>query len=252
MDKPRDPGGSIWVAPPKGRGRGSAPTGLSRDRIVRAAVALLDAEGVQAFSMRKLAAELDVTAMSVYWYVDTKDGLLELALDEVLGEMRVEPLEDHGDWRRHLRALAHEYRHCFQHHPWAAQLAAQFLAIGPNSLVFSSSAIGAATRSGLSGDQLAGALALLFNFAYGFAMLESQWSLRVRASGLGEDEFNRVVHGIVERVDPRFVENEDLVRASVEGGVAAGRDRQFEAALDIAMAGIDALIAAGSAPNRPA
>ena len=89
---------SVWVRPPKHARRGSAPTGLSRDRIVDAAVTLLDAGDAQSFSMRKLAAELDVTPMSVYWYVDNKDELLELALDHVLGETRTATLEENEDW----------------------------------------------------------------------------------------------------------------------------------------------------------
>ncbi|MDH6127324.1 TetR/AcrR family transcriptional regulator C-terminal domain-containing protein [Kitasatospora sp. GP82] len=241
-DKFRDPAVSIWVKQPKTRKRGVAPSALSRDRIVRATVGLLDADGVHAFSMRKLAAELDVTPMSVYWYVDNKDELLELALDDVLGQMRIPPLEDHGDWRRHLHALAHEYRHCFQEHPWAAQLAGQFLALGPNSLLFSTSAISAITRSGLPADQAGAALGLLFEYAYGFALLESQWLLRVRASGLSEEEFYSVVYGIVEQADVRFVEQAELVG---NGGTnsAAARDRRFAQGLDFALAGIDARIA---------
>lgn len=54
---------------------------------------MLDAEGLAKFSMRRLAAELNVTAMSVYWYVDTKDDLLELALDAVFGELELPDAE---------------------------------------------------------------------------------------------------------------------------------------------------------------
>ncbi|MFJ1709663.1 TetR/AcrR family transcriptional regulator [Kitasatospora sp. NPDC088346] len=245
VDQPRDPSVSVWVAPPEGRRRGSAPAGLSRDGIVRAAVALLDADGIQAFSMRKLAAGLDVTPMSVYWYVDNKDELLELALDDALGEMRVPPLaEDDTDWRHHLRTLAHEYRRCIQQHPWAAQLSGRFLAIGPNAVLFSTSAVAAVTRSGLAGDRLAGALGLVLQFAYGFALAESQWLLRVRATGGDEDELHRVVHGIAGRADARLLENTDLVSREVEGGVAAARDRQFEHGLEMALAGIEAAVAA--------
>ncbi|WP_431681491.1 TetR/AcrR family transcriptional regulator [Kitasatospora sp. KL5] len=243
-DKPRDPGVSIWVSPPKERRRGSAPAGLSRDRIVRTVVELLDAEGVQAFTMRKLAAALDVTPMSVYWYVDNKDELLELALDEAFGDMRIPPLGDGDDWRAHLRLLAHEYRRCLHDHPWAAQLAGQFLALGPNSLFFSTSAIGAIRRTGLTGDRLGGALGLVLQFVYGFALAESQWLQRVKASGLHEDELNRVIRGVAQQADARFAENADLLPPAEDGGIRASRDLQFETGLDIALAGIDATIAA--------
>src|SRR4051812_682970 len=83
---------SVWLDGKARRGggtRGGQPSGLDRDRITGATVRLLDAEGLARFSMRRLAAELNVTAMSVYWYVDTKDDLLELALDAAYGEMRL-------------------------------------------------------------------------------------------------------------------------------------------------------------------
>ncbi|MER8185796.1 TetR/AcrR family transcriptional regulator [Kitasatospora sp. NPDC094015] len=250
-EQPRDPGVSIWVAPPKARRRGSAPTGLSRDRIVRAAVALLDADGVPAFSMRRLAGELDVTPMSVYWYVDNKDDLLELALDEAFGEMVVPPLGEGDDWRAHLRTMAAEYRRCFQRHPWAAQLAGRFLALGPNAVFFSTSAVAAVSRSGLSGDALGAGLGLVIQYAYGFALAEAQWMQRVHDSGRTEDELHRDVHGIVARSEARYLEDAPWLRAEVEGGVAAGRDRQFELGLDMALAGLDAFVRAPHDPHDP-
>ncbi|MCX4749352.1 TetR/AcrR family transcriptional regulator [Kitasatospora sp. NBC_01287] len=241
-DKPRDPAVSIWVKPPRTRKHGAAPSGLSRDRIVGATVDLLDADGVQAFSMRRLAATLDVTAMSVYWYLDTKDELLELALDDVLGRMAVAPPTDHDNWREQLRTLAHEYRRCFQQHPWAAQLAGQFLPLGPNALLLSTSAIDAITRTGLTPDRLGAALGLIFEYTYGFALLESQWLVRVRSSGLPEEEFHKVVHGLVEQADTRYAEHAELIDA-VGHNSAAARDRRFAQGLDLALAGIDATIA---------
>lgn len=80
---------SVWLEGKARDGRGRQPSGLDRERITGTAVRLLDAEGLGKFSMRRLAAELNVTAMSVYWYVDTKDDLLELALDQAFDEMRL-------------------------------------------------------------------------------------------------------------------------------------------------------------------
>src|SRR5437867_13131077 len=102
---------SVWLAgKARRRGRGGGqPSGLDRNRITEATVRLLDAEGLAKFSMRRLAAELNVTAMSVYWYVDTKDDLLELALDAVFGELALPSDDTATDWRGQLRGLATEY-----------------------------------------------------------------------------------------------------------------------------------------------
>src|ERR1051325_2947324 len=103
---------SVWLEGKVRRGGrgGGQPSGLDRDRITRATVRLLDAEGLDKFSMRRLAAELNVTAMSVYWYVDTKDDLLELALDAVFGGLDLPDPDVDEDWRDQLRTLARAYR----------------------------------------------------------------------------------------------------------------------------------------------
>lgn len=140
---------SVWLEGKVRRGgRGGQPSGLDRERITEVTVRLLDAEGLAKFSMRRLAAELNVTAMSVYWYVDTKDDLLELALDAAFGELTLPDPDGDEDWRDQLRALAREYRTLLVRHPWLSPLAGTFLNIGPNSLAFSSSSSGSsATRA---------------------------------------------------------------------------------------------------------
>src|SRR5690348_10824907 len=132
---------SVWLdgkVSRGGAGRGGQPSGLDRDRIIATAVALLDADGLAKFSMRRLATELNVTAMSVYWYVDTKDDLLELALDAAFGGLELpDPETEEEDWRDQLRTIAREYRGLLVRHPWVSPLAGTFLNIGPNSLALS-------------------------------------------------------------------------------------------------------------------
>ncbi|RAG85990.1 TetR/AcrR family transcriptional regulator [Streptacidiphilus pinicola] len=234
---------SVWVRPPKERKRGTAPGGLSRQRIVQAAVELLDAEGDQGFSMRRLAAELGVTPMSVYWYVDNKGELLELALDEALGEMRIPPLAEDGDWRDHLRVMAHEYRDFYRRHLWATRVAGEVLPLGPNALFFSSSAIAAAERTGLPPEQCGGALGLLFQFVYGFATSEAQQLIRVRESGLTEEAYHEAVMGLASDIDPRHLTNAERVMPHKEGTtLSTQRDDTFAASLEIALDGIEARV----------
>ncbi|MFE1555606.1 TetR/AcrR family transcriptional regulator [Streptomyces sp. NPDC058734] len=131
---------SVWLgarAGAPGRRRSEAPSGLDRDRITAATVRLLDAEGLGRFSMRRLAAELGVTAMSLYWYVDTKHDLLELALDSALGQQRLPAGPPPGEgWPARLRTLACGYRQLLAEHPWVAPLSVAYPNIGPHARAF--------------------------------------------------------------------------------------------------------------------
>jgi AcrR family transcriptional regulator len=103
------------------RERGAQPPrrdrGLSRDQIVRAAIAVADAEGPEAISMRRIAREVGAGAMSLYWYVSSKEELLDLMLDAI--EAEIEVPEPSGDWRADLGAFAHRTRESLRRHRWA-------------------------------------------------------------------------------------------------------------------------------------
>src|SRR3712207_2300609 len=108
----------IWFRPPRAR-RGPRPA-LSREEITRTAIELADGEGLEAVSMRRIAAKLDAGATSLYWYVSGKDDLYELMVDEVVGEIRVP--EPSGDWQHDLRELARAIHAMLQRHRWMVLL----------------------------------------------------------------------------------------------------------------------------------
>ncbi|MFD8738007.1 TetR/AcrR family transcriptional regulator [Streptomyces sp. NPDC059618] len=168
---------SVWLEgrAPRGRGvrHGGQPSGLDRERITAATVRLLDAEGLARFSMRRLAAELNVTAMSVYWYVDTKDDLLELALDAAFGELGLPDAESKEDWRDQLRTLAAGYRGLLARHPWVTTLTGDFLNIGPCSTAFTSRVGQVIRDAGMPADGRPGATAAVLQFVYGAGTVES-------------------------------------------------------------------------------
>src|SRR5262245_25957268 len=119
----RDDQGSdvIWARPDRA-GRGPRPA-HSRAAIAAAAVRIADAEGLDAVSMRRLAAELGAGATSLYRYVARKDDLLDLMVDAVVGE-GPPPAAPSGDWRADLREIAYSTRALILRHPWAAMLLA--------------------------------------------------------------------------------------------------------------------------------
>ncbi|MEU3461395.1 TetR/AcrR family transcriptional regulator [Streptomyces sp. NPDC006733] len=238
------PGASVWLHErPAAKRRSEQPTGLDRDKIVATAVRLLDADGLAKFSMRKLAAELGVTAMSVYWYVDTKDDLLERVLDAVHREIVLpaeEPSEEpDADWRDEVRQLARGFRAMLVAHPWTAHLIGEYLNIGPVSMDFANTAMRAMTRSGLPTEQLTGALGCVFQFVYGYGTVEGRWGERFRAAGLDEDEFLADWMGGVEG-RPGFAPSlEVLGRRSTS--VAEQRERDFTFGLECVIAGIETM-----------
>ncbi|MGW7415908.1 TetR/AcrR family transcriptional regulator [Streptomyces sp. NPDC054863] len=250
---PRSGGGSGGgsSAGRAGGGRRAEPAapGLDREKITAATVALLDAEGLTKFSMRRLAAELNVTAMSVYWYVATKDDLIELALDRVVGELALPDPGDDSDWRQQLRQLARSYREMLVGHPWVAPQMSRFLNIGPNMMRFSTASLGLMARSGLPLDRQGGSLAAVFQFVYGYANSEGQFYQRAADLGLSVDAFYQQAMGMI----AGEIESSELFRRSTEVMRARGGDtvaemygRDFEVALDVLVSGIEATSAASA------
>ncbi|MEO3972897.1 TetR/AcrR family transcriptional regulator [Streptomyces sp. CAU 1734] len=240
---------SVWLDGKADRGRrsGGQPVALDRERIVGATVRLLDAEGDAKFSMRRLAADLEVTAMSVYWYVDTKDDLLELALDAAFGEFRLPDLSDPAAWRDQLRTMADEYRSGLVRHPWVAALIGSFLNIGPNSMAFSRAALQVMRNSGLSPERQMAGLSAVFQFVYGFGTIEGNFIARCASAGVSQDAYFRQAMSAIE-TDPDPDVREYLADASeVIGGdgsedsVPVMRDQHFTFALELLIAGIEAM-----------
>ncbi|CQR63163.1 TetR/AcrR family transcriptional regulator [Streptomyces leeuwenhoekii] len=240
---------SVWLKDKARRGgRGGGQPGLDRDRVTEAAVRLLDAEGLARFSMRRLAAELNVTPMSVYWYVDTKDDLLELALDAVMGEFRLPDAAAGEDWRDQLRALAREYRGLLVRHPWVSPLAGTFLNIGPNYLAFSRTVQRVVRRTGVPEHRVTSVISAVFQFVYGYGTLEGHFLAGAAASGLGPDDYFRHAMTAVSDVPQaaEVIEESKKIMAARGGGtVAEMMERDFEYALDLLTAGIEVMVARG-------
>lgn len=237
---------SVWLEDRTRRGgRGGQPSGLDRERITEVTVRLLDAEGLAKFSMRRLAAELNVTAMSVYWYVDTKDDLLELALDSVYGELRLPEPDADEDWRDQLRTLAREYRALLVRHPWTSPLAGTYLNIGPNSLAFSRVVQRVIRRTGLPAHGVTGAISAVFQFVYGYGTIEGHFFARVQDTGMTPDAyFQNAMTTVSETPSTAEVieEAKDIMAARGGDTVEEMLERDFAFALDLLVAGIEAMV----------
>jgi AcrR family transcriptional regulator len=187
---------SVWVRPPRSR-RGQ-PT-LSREQIVGAAIELLDAEGLDGLSMRRLGARLGAGATSVYWYVTNKDELLELAVDEIMGEVEV-PEPGEVGWRAAASGFAQGFRAMILRHTWISGLFGIRPAIGPNAMRVSDQAIKVLTAAGFSGRDLAHASALLMSHAIGSAATDSALQTATSRAGKSANELVEEMEPYVHRV----------------------------------------------------
>jgi AcrR family transcriptional regulator len=123
------------------RRRVSRKTPLTRDAIVDAALRVLDQEGVDAVSMRRVGEELGTGAATLYWHIGSKDELLDLVLDRAFGELDV-PEPDPARWEEQLKELARQGRSVMKQHRDLARLSLGRIPTGPNLLRMSEALLG--------------------------------------------------------------------------------------------------------------
>ena len=143
---------------------------LSRQRAIEAAVALADRQGIDGLSMRRLAKELGVEAMSLYHHVANKDDILDGMVDAVFAEIEVP--RDAADWRSAMRDRAVSQRAALLRHPWALNLMESRTSPGTETLRHHDAVIGVGLDAGLDLTLVAHAIALLDAYVYGFVLQE--------------------------------------------------------------------------------
>ena len=186
------PFSSVWTRERKG----AREQGLSRDQIVRAALELLDAEGLDALSMRKLGARLGAGATSLYWHVANKDELIELVMDEVYAAV---VLPEAADWRETARVFAYGMRHAVFEHPWSASLIGVVPALGPNALTASDRLMGAFARAGFQGIDVDYAMTAVVSYTLGATIPEVAFLSVLEATGQSLADLQSAVDPIVMR-----------------------------------------------------
>ena len=144
---------------------------LSRERVLRGAVAVADAAGIGALTMRSLATELGVKPMSLYHYVAGKDEILDGIVDLVFSEIELPAAE--GDWRSQMRRRAISARLALRRHPWAIGLMESRANPGPATLRHHDATLGTLRTAGFSVAMTAHAYALIDSYIYGFALQEA-------------------------------------------------------------------------------
>jgi AcrR family transcriptional regulator len=246
----------IWARPqPSGR---RAPH--SRADIAEAAIAVADAEGIDAVSMRRVARELRLGTMSLYHYVRSKDEVIDLMSDAILGRQLVDDAELQKGWRPALRAIAVATRSNFERHPWilGAMQPRPRAVPGPNSLRHFDQSVGAVADLDVDLKTKMEIVTLIDDYVFGF-------SLRAYLAGL-EQRVEEEEPGWVQAVfDYMAVELEtgaypNVERIVEENRAAGGKDEdlpamalqegRFERGLEYVLDGIEAELERKARPAK--
>lgn len=217
--------------------RATRRAGLSRERVLRAAVALADAGGIESLTMRKLGLELGVEAMSLYNHIAGKDALLDAMIDSVFGEIDL-PTEGVA-WREAMRRRAISARAAMQRHRWAIGLMESRTSPGPATLRHHDTVIGTLRGAGFSVAMAAHAFSALDAYIYGFALQEASLPFST------EEETAQVAQGMM--ADFASGQYPHLTELAVEHALQPGYDYgdEFEFGLDLILDGLDRARRAG-------
>lgn len=240
---------------PRGRDRGGSRSqlgarGLSREDIVTTAIAVADAEGADAVTMRRIARDMRVGTMSLYWYVSSKVDLHRLMLERIQAEAQV-PAPS-GDWRADLRAFAWNMRAALLQHPWALDVVGIGPPSGPNDARNAERLMAAFDGLGLDDAAIICIAMTIGTYAMGAALREvqeirMQQSLAEATAGMTEAEIGEVVAEFGRRIrqSGRYPHIVRLMDKGIDPDASDTRDERFEFGLDCVLDGIAARLPAG-------
>ncbi len=238
----------------RGRGRSRLTPALSRGEIVDAAIAVADAEGADAVSMRRIAQVLRVGTMSLYWHVANKERLLDLMLDAWIGDISVP--EPSGDWRADLLTLARNERANTLRHVWVMDFVGGLPPLGPSTLLHLDRSLALLDGLGLDMATAVNILTTVQTYVMG-AVLREMREMRAQRdqeqSGITLDEWEPAQAAWRNRLDAdgRFSRVVRFLDEGIDPDAEETRDERFEFGLDCLVDGIAAKVAAVSASPPP-
>jgi AcrR family transcriptional regulator len=217
-----------------------AKTPLGRDEIVQAALRIVRSEGIDAVSMRRIAAEFETGPSSLYAHVANKDELLQLMFDEMCGQIAV-PEPDPARWKEQVKELARAgYRAMLEHND-LARAALATIPTGPNAMRVSDAMLGLMLSGGVPARIAAWALDRIFLYITADAYEYSIWRSHVFAAGTDKETFLEQLSSDLEAYYAELPPDvyPHLQKHAVEMvGNTEGSDR-FEFGLDLIVGGLD-------------
>ncbi len=203
---------------------------LSRESVLRGAVAVADAGGIGSLTMRSLADALKVKPMSIYHHVANKDDVLDGIVDIVFSEIDLPAIG--GDWHAEMRRRASSARAAMRRHPWAIGLVETRTSPGPATLKHHNAVIGTLRQAGFSVEMTAHAFALIDAYVYGFALSEATLPVN------GPESVTEVAGRMMDQYSPEDYPH--LVEFTVEHVMKPGYNygAEFEFGLDLVLDGL--------------
>jgi len=251
FEKMRTPESSELPTPPwqrhppeRTRRRGRDP--ITREAIVETALRLLDRDGLDELSMRRVADELDTGPASLYWHVGSKDGLLELVFDRVIGEVEM-PSPEPARWEEQLKEVARAGRAMILRHRDIVRISIGRVPMGPNALRVSEGLF-AILRAGGVPDQLAvTAHHLLFALINGFTLDETT-DLGVEVEGPLDEQAANAARDYVAALPADQFPN---LLAVAEHFGHTDSDRSFDLLIDLFVDGLAQRVRAHDETPKP-
>ncbi|MFJ3176367.1 TetR/AcrR family transcriptional regulator [Streptomyces roseus] len=222
---------------------------LTADRIVRAAIELLDSEGLDGLNMRSLAKRLGSAATAVYWHIKTKDDLVRLASDAIWHEVELPDLGT-TDWRTAATAHASQMHAMLTRHPWLVQAFSSHLLHGPGQARYNDLSLAIYEKAGFAADGADRAAAAVFTFVLGSALgPAAQVSLNRRLGKNGADAEQLMADAMTHATETamRFPHLRERLGATAAMEYAAAPDSTFEFGLQSLLDGFEARLAADGA-----
>jgi len=238
--------GIIWGRMDRHKG-GQRPI-LSQLHIVRAAIEIADTEGIQELSIRHMAAKLGVSKTALYWYVESKEDVLDLMIDAVYAEM-VFPQPSSGSWRTDCIILAKQVRTVMRCHPWLAPLSSNRPLLGPNALKMHEYLLATLNPLALDLSMTLGIVEIIGVYLRGFVQKEVGEAEVQRRSGLSEEEW---CVSIAPYIQKQIVENPQYPHLGYAFLHAQewDDDRRFEFGLTCLLDGVAAQILQAQGEKR--
>jgi AcrR family transcriptional regulator len=215
---------------------------LSRERVVRAGVELAHRDGIESLTMRKLAEELGVGVMSLYYYVPNKDELLDGMVDIVFSE--IEPPSTDVDWKTAMRRRAISTREALNRHRWAVGLMESRKTPGPASLRLHDAVLGCLREAGFSIEMTIHAYSVQDAYIYGFALQEKNlpFESAEESAAVADEQVREFAELAEERQFAELAESFPHLAEVVAGHVAnVGYDftAEFEYGLDLILEALE-------------